>query len=86
MPHAVLRRGRDEGGATQGLPNAGAGARLFGNFDPFGDFDLIFGRGQTEPENHRNADPLQGAHLRRNPDLAVPRRLAAAEDGVVRLS
>ena len=43
MPHAVLRRGRDEGGATQGLPNAGAGARLFGNFDPFGDFDLIFG-------------------------------------------
>lgn len=39
----------------------------------------------AEPENHRDADPLQGAHFRRDADLALPRRLALAEDGVVRL-
>jgi hypothetical protein len=36
----------------------------FGNFDPFGDFGLIFGAAKAEPENHRDPDPLQGADVR----------------------
>ena len=58
----------------------------FGNFDPFGDFDLIFGAAKQNTQDHRDPDPLQGAHLRRDPDLAFSGRLAAAENGVVRLS
>jgi hypothetical protein len=42
--------------------------------------------GKAESQDHRNAHPLQGAHVRRDPDLALSRRLAAAENGVVRLS
>ena len=58
----------------------------FGNFDPFGDFDLIFGAAKQNLKIIETPDPLQGAHIRRDPDLALSRRLAAAENGVVRLS
>jgi hypothetical protein len=39
----------------------------FGNFDPFGDFDLIFGAAKQ----NLKIDPLQGTHLRRNPKYPV---------------
>ena len=54
---------------------------LFRQFRSVRRFRSDLRRGKAKPENHRDADPLQGAHLRRNPDLPFPRRLAAAEDG-----
>ena len=41
---------------------------------------------QTESQDHRDPDPLQGAHLRRDSDFPFSRRLAAVENGVVRPS
>src|ERR1700682_3332309 len=80
--HAV----RHQGDHAKGLRSVGAGARLFRQFRSVRRFRSDLRRGETESQNHRDTDPLQGAHLRRDPDLAVSRRLAAVEDGVVRLS
>ena len=44
-----------------------ANRAYFGDFDPFGDFDLLFGAAKLEPEDRRAADPLPRAHLRRRP-------------------
>src|SRR3984893_9184461 len=77
---------RHQSTAAQGLRNAGAGARLFRQFRSVWRLRFDLRRGETESEDHRNSDPLQGAHVRRNTDLAIPRRLAAAEDGMVRIS
>ena len=41
--------------------------------------------GQAESADHRGARALQGAHLRRNADLPIPRRVAADQDGAVRV-
>ena len=58
----------------------------FGNFDPFGDFDLIFGAAKQnlkiiETPIHYKARTFGETQISR-----FPRRLAAAENGVVRLS
>ncbi len=42
-----------------------ANRAYFGDFDPFGDFDLLFGAATVEPADRRSADPLPRAHLRR---------------------
>jgi hypothetical protein len=68
------------------LRNAGAGARLFRQFRPVRGFRSDLRRGETEFENCRDADPLQGAHFRRDPDIAFSGRLAASENGLVRIS
>ena len=62
-----------------------AGRAYFGDFDPFGDFDLLLGasRLQLRIVDVPGAVPL--AHLRRDEDLALPARLAARSDGGVRL-
>src|SRR6476620_8917929 len=80
--HAV----RHQSAAAQGLRSAGEGARLFRQFRSVRGFRSDLRRGETESQDHRDANPLQGAYLRRDPDLAVSRRLAAVENGVVRLS
>ena len=58
---------------------------LFRQFRSVRRFRPDLRRRQTESENHRDPDPLQGAHLRRDPDFALSPWLAAAEDGLVRL-
>src|ERR1700694_4574328 len=80
--HAV----RHQGDHAKGLRSVGAGARLFRQFRSVRRFRSDLRRGETESQDHRDPDPLQGADLRRDPDLAFSRRLAAPEDGVVRLS
>src|ERR1700740_2592405 len=77
---------RYQGAVAKGLRTAGAGAQLFRQFRPVRRFRPDLRGGQTEPKNRRNPDPLQGADLRRDPDFAFSRRLAAVEDGMVRLS
>jgi hypothetical protein len=41
-----------------------AGRAYLGDFDPFGDFDLIFGADQIQLEIRGGADTLHGAHVR----------------------
>jgi hypothetical protein len=48
--------------------------RGFGDFDPFGDFGAPFPRRGPRPRDHRRADPLPAAHLRRDQHPAVPGR------------
>ena len=62
-----------------------AGRDYFGDFDPFGDFDLIFGAAKQSRAHNRGARTLQGAHLRRNTDLALPGWLAVAPHGALRV-
>jgi hypothetical protein len=54
----------------------------FGNFDPFGDFYLTFGAAKQNLKIVETPIYYKAA----KPNLAVPRWLAAPEDGVVRLS
>ena len=61
-----------------------ANRAYFGDFDPFGDFDLLFGAAKLGSEDRRRADPLSRAHLRRDQHPALEPRLAAAADGRVR--
>ncbi len=53
-----------------------ANRAYFGDFDPFGDFDLLFGAA-AESENQRCAGALQAANLRLNEYFAIPPWLAA---------
>src|SRR5260370_17788529 len=80
--HAV----RHQSAIAKRLRSAGAGARLFRQLRSIRRLRSDLRRGQTESKNHRDADPLQGAYLRRDPDFPISRRLAAVENGVVRLS
>ena len=57
-----------------------AGRSYFGDFDPFGDFDLIFGAARLEPEDRRDPRALPRPHLRRDQHLALEARVPAAED------
>ena len=57
-----------------------ANRAYFGDFDPFGDFDLLFGAAKLGTRDRRAADPLSRAHLRHDQHPAVAPRLAAAED------
>ena len=57
-----------------------ANRHVFGDFDPFGDFDLIFGAARLEPEAGRDPGALPGPGLRRDQHSALEARLAAAED------
>jgi len=52
-----------------------------GDFDPFGDFDLIFGARAVQFENLRYAGALWRAHLWRNQYPALEPRLDAAAHG-----
>ena len=63
-----------------------AGRVYFGDFDPFGDFDLIFGVIEARPEDRRGADPVRQPHLWRDPNFPVPPRGDAAANGPVRVS
>src|ERR1700737_757652 len=77
---------RHQGAVAERLRSAGAGARLFRQFRSVRGLRSDLRRREAESENHRNPGPLQGAHVRRDPDLAFSGRLAAPENGVVRLS
>ena len=55
-----------------------ANRAYFGDFDPFGDFDLLFGAAKLQPQDRRPADPLPRAHLRHDQHPALAARLAAA--------
>ena len=58
-----------------------ANRAYFGDFDPFGDFDLLFGAAKLNLQDRRPADPLPRAHLRHHEHPALAARLAAAADG-----
>src|ERR1700692_2261927 len=77
---------RHQGAVAEGLRGAGKGARLFRQLRSVRRFRSDLRRGQAEPQDYRDADSLQGAHLRRDPDFTVSGRMAAVEDGVVRVS
>src|SRR6266481_7706725 len=77
---------RHQGAVAEGLRGAGTGARLFRQLRSVRRLRSDLRRGQAEPQDYRDADSLQGAHLRRNPDFPVSGRMAAVEDGVVRVS
>ena len=57
-----------------------ANRAYFGDFDPFGDFDLLFGAARLNLRIVDIADPLPRAHLRRHQHLALPPRSAAPPD------
>ncbi len=61
------------------------GRAYFGDFDPFGDFDLIFGASKAQSEDRGNPDPLSEPQLRRDADLALPPRFHPDQDGHLRL-
>ena len=60
-----------------------AGRSYFGEFDPFGDFDLLFGAAQARHEDRRPAGALPPAHVRRDEHQPLaPRGAAAPDDGL----
>ena len=73
----MLRRARYE--------EIAAGRSYFGDFDPFGDFDLLLGAARLQLKIVDIPVRYQVAHLRRDEDLALPARLAARADGGLRL-
>ena len=65
----------DEGyEARQNCQRVAAHRRYFGEFDPFGDFDLIFRRRASRAQNCRSPDPIPRAHLWRDEHLALASR------------
>ena len=48
-----------------------ANRAYFGDFDPFGDFDLLFGAAKLNLRIVGSADPLPRAHLRRDQHLPL---------------
>ena len=61
-----------------------ANRAYFGDFDPFGDFDLLFGAVAAQPAHRRPRRALPRAPVRRDEHLALPPRLAAAAHECVR--
>ena len=60
-----------------------AGRSYFGEFDPFGDFDLLFGAAQARHEDRRPAGALPPAHVRRDEHQPLaPRGAAPPDDGL----
>ena len=57
-----------------------AARSYFGDFDPFGDFDLIFGAARLNLEDRRNPGALPRSHLRRDQHLALEARVAPSAD------
>ena len=62
-----------------------AGRSYFGDFDPFGDFDLLFGAAQARPEDRRPAGALPPAHVRRDEHQPLAPRRAAPPDDALRV-
>ena len=58
-----------------------ANRAYFGDFDPFGDFDLLFGAARLELEDRRHADPLRAPHGRRVQGAAREPRIAPRPHG-----
>ena len=50
----------------------------FGELDPFGDFDLIFGARKLKSQDHGDSRSLQEPRLRRDEHLPLPRRNASS--------
>ncbi len=61
-----------------------ANRAYFGDFDPFGDFDLLFGASQDEPEDRRSADPLPRTDIRQYQYFPMETRHDPAADGRIR--
>ncbi len=57
-----------------------ANRAYFGDFDPFGDFDLLFGAAKLGLEIVGAADPLSRADLRHDEHPALASRLDAPQD------
>ena len=60
-----------------------ANRSYFGDFDPFGDFDLLFGAAKLNLENYRPAHPLPRKDVWLDQYLALETRLAFIADGLV---
>ena len=57
-----------------------ANRKYFGEFDPFGDFDLLFWCSKTKLENGGGHCSIQGSRIRINPDQPVQAWVAADQD------
>ena len=57
----------------------------FGDFDPFGDFDLLFGGTRAQPEDRRHARPVPEPHVRPDEHQPLAPRAAAVPDDALRL-
>jgi hypothetical protein len=57
-----------------------ANRAFFGDFDPFGDFDLLFGAAKLNNEDHRASGAISRAHVWDDQDAAVSARRALAAD------
>ena len=62
-----------------------AGRSYFGEFDPFGDFDLLFGAAQARLEDRRPPGALPPAHVRRDEHQPLAARRAAPADDALRV-
>ena len=61
-----------------------ANRAYFGDFDPFGDFDLLFGADKLNLKIADVSHPLPRSHLRRDKYQALEARLIVTSDGVIR--
>ncbi len=75
--HAV----RHQGALAADYERIAANRASFGDFDPFGDFDLIFGAAKLSLQDRGRARPLPRAHLRRDQHPALEPRLAPPAHG-----